>query len=260
MTYKAQLGDPETSLHVNTNRAQGPNMLGLSCLAVLSAALAGATAASVSPTANKPAVPCLRVPSCPKTASVTYNKSVPDKTDFPTTQVDLCYTNSAIKITFTAKEETNFYFNASQGTNDAIWQYEVMEAFIYQGTNDPQTYLEFEVSPNNVTFQAFIYNPTKVRAAGAPFDTFFITQPLVDGLTANTTLDRPGKTWVSAASIPLGLFNVDEGKAKGTKWRMNFFRTVVSPTTFPNQTLGAWSPPDQASFHMTPFFGHVQFV
>jgi hypothetical protein len=191
---------------------------------------------------------------------VTYNKSVPDKTAFPTTQVDLCYTDLAIKITFTAREETNFYFNASQGTNDAIWEYEVMEAFIYQGTEDPQTYLEFEVSPNNVTFQAFIYNPSKVRAAGAPFDTFFITQPLIDGLTASTTLDKPGKTWVSAATIPLGLFNVDPGKAKGTRWRMNFFRTVVSPSTYPNQTLGAWSPPDQASFHMTPFFGHVQFV
>lgn len=25
----------------------------------------------------------------------------------------------------------------------------------YRGTNDPQTYLEFEVAPNNVTFQAF---------------------------------------------------------------------------------------------------------
>ncbi len=52
-------------------------------------------------------------------------------------------------------------------------QYEVMEAFIYHGTNDPQTYLEFEINPNNVTFQAFIHNPSKVRAAGAAFDTAF---------------------------------------------------------------------------------------
>lgn len=227
-------------------------------LVLIGTALSAAAATSV-PSHGSP-VPSLLVPSCPRTGTVTYNKSVPDKTDFPTTKVDLCYTDHSIEITFTAEQETNFYFNASQGTNDAIWQYEVMEAFIYHGTNDPQTYLEFEVNPSNVTFQAFIYNPSKVRAAGAPFDTFFITEPLVDGLTARTTIDKPAETWVSAASIPLGLFNIDKGKAKGTDWRMNFFRTVVAPSSFPDQLLGAWSPPDQASFHMTPFFGNVHFV
>jgi hypothetical protein len=200
------------------------------------------------------------VPSCPKTGSITYSKSVPDKQDFPPTKVDLCYTDTSIEITFTAEHETNFYFNASQGTNGDIWQYEVMEAFIYHGTNDPQTYLEFEVNPNNVTYQAFVYNPTKVRAAGAPFDHFFITQPLVDGLTAKTTVDKAAEKWVSSASIPLALFNVDAGKAKGTDWRMNFFRTVVSPDTFPTQFLGAWSVPDKASFHITPLFGNVHFA
>ncbi len=205
-------------------------------------------------------LPSVKVPACPKTATVTYDKSVPDLTPFPLTQVDLCYDDTSIAITFTAHSETNFFFNASQGTNDAIWEYEVMEAFIYHGTNDPQTYLEFEVNPNNVTFQAFIHNPSKVRAAGAPFDTAFLQTPLVDGLTAETTLDKAAQTWVSATHIPLGLFNVDKGTACGTSWRMNFFRTIVSPSTYPDQGLGAWSPPDQASFHMTPFFGNVLFV
>jgi hypothetical protein len=226
---------------------------------ISSVLLISAALSAVSAYPNGAAVPSLSVPSCPRRGTVTYNKSVPDKTSFPTTKVDLCYTDHSIEITFTAKEEINLYFNASQGTNDPIWQYEVMEAFIARGTNDPQTYLEFEVNPNNVTFQAFIYNPSKVRTAEAPFDTFFITQPLVDGLTARTTIDKRAQTWVSSASIPLGLFNIDKGRARGTDWRMNFFRTVVSPDSFPNQTLGAWSPPDQASFHMTPFFGHVHF-
>jgi hypothetical protein len=200
------------------------------------------------------ALPSLKVPACPRTGTVTYNKSVPDKQEFPLTQVDLCYTDTSIQITFIAYNETNFYFNASQGTNDAIWQYEVMEAFIAPVTDDPQTYLEFEVNPNNVTFQAFIYNPSKVRAT--PLGTYFIPEPLP--LTADTVLDKPGQKWTSSASIPLGLFNVE--KPKGTDWRMNFFRTVVSPDMFPDQLLGAWSPPDQASFHMTPFFGKVRFV
>ncbi|KAK3319619.1 hypothetical protein B0T19DRAFT_467234 [Cercophora scortea] len=207
-----------------------------------------------------PPVPSLAIPACPNQGTVTYTKSLPSLTPFPPTTVDACYSPTALHLTLTAHNETAFFFNASQTTNDPIWQYEVMEAFISRGTDDPQTYLEFEVSPGNTTYQAFVYNPSKVRAAGAPFDHFFTTQPGVDGFSAATQLDRERKTWISKVQIPLGLFNVDEGEGRGTRWRMNFFRTVVSNETFPNQGLGAWSPTNQSSFHMTPFFGRVVFV
>jgi hypothetical protein len=126
-----------------------------------------------------------------------------------------------------------------------------------------------------VTYQAFVYNPSKVRtcarlkrsdidwpqvrSVGAPFDHGFLDGP-GDGIAATTALDKAKKTWVSTMSVPLALFNVDAGQAKGTQWRMNFFRTITSPSTYPNQTLGGWSPPNQASFHMTPYFGYVTFV
>jgi hypothetical protein len=205
-------------------------------------------------------VPHLEVPACPNKGTIQYDQSVPNKTAFPLTQVDLCYDTQAIRINFTAYNETNYFYNSSYTTNDPIYNYEVMESFIYRGTNDPQTYLEFEVAPNNVTFNAFIYNPSKVRATGAPFDTFFIQTPVIDGLTANTTLNKRAHTWVSDVRVPLGLFNVDDGKAKGTQWRMNFFRTVVAPSTFPDQLLGSWNPPPAPNFHETPYFGKITFV
>ncbi|CAM1505961.1 Fc.00g115980.m01.CDS01 [Cosmosporella sp. VM-42] len=205
-------------------------------------------------------VPSLNVPACPAVGTVRYSRSVPDRTDFPLTQVDLCYTKSSIAITFTAHNETNFYFDPKQGTNDDIWEYEVMEAFIYKGTDDPQTYLEFEVNPNNATYQAFVYNPSKDRAEGAPFDHFFVSDPATDGFSSKTSLDKAGERWTSSVKIPLALFNVNDGQAKGTKWRMNFFRTITSPETYPNQDLGAWSIPDKASFHITKYFGCVKFV
>ncbi|GJN82869.1 carbohydrate-binding domain, family 9-like, subgroup [Purpureocillium lilacinum] len=205
-------------------------------------------------------VPSVDVPACPRVGSITYSKTVPDQKPFPRTQVDLCYSAEHLQIGFTAYDEVNFYFNASQGTNGDIWQYEVMEAFVYKGTDDPQTYLEFEVNPNNVTYQAFVYNPSKVRAEGAPFDHLFVSDPAADGFSATTKLDKPRKYWRSDVKIPLGLFNVDKGKARGTRWRMNFFRTVTSPQTYPDQELGAWSSPNKASFHITPYFGNVRFV
>lgn len=116
------------------------------------------------------------------------------------------------------------------------------------------------MAPNNVTFSAFIYNPSKVRAAGAAFDTFFITDLAADELVASTTLREAEGAWASRAQIPLGLFSVDAGGARGTRWRMNFFRTTTSAAALPAQGYGAWSPPDEINFHMTPYFGHVRFV
>jgi hypothetical protein len=205
-------------------------------------------------------VPSLEAPACPRVGTITYSKSVPNLTDFPLTEVNLCYTDTTIDITFTAHDEINFYFDPSQGTNGDLYEYEVMEAFIQKGTQDPQTYVEFEINPNNVTYQAFVYNPSKSRSTGAAFDHFFINDPVGDGFEWNTELDKPSKTWTSQVMIPLGLFNVDNGMARGTNWRMNFFRTIVSPSTFPNQSLGAWSPPDAANFHITKFLGHIKFV
>ncbi|QKX64700.1 uncharacterized protein TRUGW13939_11876 [Talaromyces rugulosus] len=216
-----------------------------------------ATAAAASAATNA-SLPSLEVPECPDYAVAVVNQSVPDLTPFPMTTVSVCYDDTSIQLGFKALNETNWYFNASQSTNDDIWEYEVMEAFLYHGENDPTTYIEYEISPANVTYQAVVFNPTKVRADGAPFDHFFVTDPYTDGFTASTTTNKNTSTWESNVKIPLALFDVDE--VKGSKWRMNFFRTITSPSIYPNQTLGAWSPPDQASFHMSPFFGHVVFV
>jgi len=68
------------------------------------------------------AVPTLRVPACPAKGTVTYSHSVPDKTAFPKTQVDVCYSATEIQYTFTAYEEKYFYYNASQTTNGNIWE------------------------------------------------------------------------------------------------------------------------------------------
>jgi hypothetical protein len=155
-------------------------------------------------------VPSVKVPSCPAKGTIKYDKTVPDKAPFPLTEVALCYTATDISLTFTAHNETNFYFNPNYTTNDNIYEYEVMEAFIYHGTNDPSTYLELEVAPNNVTYQAFIYNPSKVRAPGAPFDHGFLDGP-TDGILAKTTTDKDKKLWTSTVQVPLALFNVDNG-------------------------------------------------
>lgn len=101
-------------------------------------------------------VPSLSVPACPSRGTIHYNNLVPNRThDFPPTQVDLCYTDTDIHLRFTAYNETNFYYNSSYTTNDPIFEYEVMEAFVARTESDPRTYLEVEVAPNNVVRLGF---------------------------------------------------------------------------------------------------------
>ncbi|KAJ3006488.1 UNVERIFIED_CONTAM: hypothetical protein HDU68_004036 [Siphonaria sp. JEL0065] len=205
-------------------------------------------------------------------ASLQIAQTLGDRSPFvaPST-VSLCYTNDAIKLKFANTKEPYYSVNPAYGHNDNIWEQTVAEAFIVNVPNfdvDPQTYLEFEVSPTNQTYSAFIYNPSKVRAAGTPFDHFFVgSQPIdssnsckdgrcarFDGITASTVADHDQKTWTSEVSIPLALFNVI--RPAGTIWRANFFRTTYDGT---NQQYGAWNAPNVISFHQTPCFGTLQF-
>ncbi|EGE04758.1 hypothetical protein TEQG_03931 [Trichophyton equinum CBS 127.97] len=202
--------------------------------------------------------PIVEVPACPWNVAINFDKTVPDQKPFPRTTVRLCYSSKKLSLKFEAKDEKYFYFDPSQKINDDIWKYEVMEAFISTGHADPSTYLEFEVSPNNVTYQAFVYNPSKNRTDGVPFDHAFISNPIGDGITSKTSLAQSQGKWTSHVYIPLALFNVDT--PYGSKWRMNFFRTVTSKETYPDQILGAWNSPDKASFHITSFFRKIVFV
>ncbi|KAJ1718997.1 hypothetical protein LPJ53_006156 [Coemansia erecta] len=201
----------------------------------------------------------LKIPACPSTTSFTYNTGIPAKDPTcPLTKVTICYTPTQLHLDFEAYNETNFYFDSKQKTNDGIWAYEVVEAFISKGSDDPQTYFEYEVNPNNVTYNAIVYNPSRVRATGTPFEHAYITDPFGDGFAVNTVLDKKKSVWKSTNVIPLGLFNGEN--PKGSTWRMNFFRTVTSPKKYPDQQLCGWKNTHEANFHITSAFGKVKFV
>ncbi|KAJ2591934.1 hypothetical protein IWW49_001292 [Coemansia sp. RSA 1797] len=180
----------------------------------------------------------VKVPACPSTTSFTFNTGIP--------AVD------------PSCPLTEFYYDASQTTNGDIWEYEVVEAFIYKGADDPQTYFEYEVNANNVTYNAFVYNPSRVRKEGAPFDHAFVMDPFGDGFEVDTRVNKKAQLWHTSSVIPLALFNGEN--PRGSTWRMNFFRTVTGPSTFPNQQLCGWKNTNAANFHITSAFGRVKFV
>lgn len=137
-------------------------MLAKSALASSLVAAACCSAAPATTTTNT-TLPSLDVPACPSKGRISYNLTSPDRVAFPDTAVEICYDDSALRIDFLAYDETSFFYNSTYTTNGDIYNYEVMEVFIAEGTSDPQTYLEFEVAPNNVTFQVcnYLYLPTQ---------------------------------------------------------------------------------------------------
>ncbi|RHZ04839.1 hypothetical protein DYB37_005501 [Aphanomyces astaci] len=206
-------------------------------------------------------VPSIQVFECPVLTSIAIaqtlvNHSIP----FPGTQVDLCYTNTSFHVVFFTHDETSFFTNPSYGHNDNIWEYNVYEAFIALGTDDPVEYFEFEVSPTNQTYSAYILNPRKDFSP--PVGHFYVgdnaTEARALGIDVVTEIDRASNSWVSVAELPLALFDVTT--PQDTLWRMNFMRKVTNATTFPIQHCGAWNAPNKDNFHETPCFGRVHFV
>lgn len=114
--------------------------------------LAAVAFTALATAATNSSLPSLNVPRCPDKGYLSYNLSSPDLAAFPETAVEICYDDSTLYVDLWAYDETDWYYDSNLTTNEGIWAYEVMEVFIALGTSDPKTYLEFEVAPDNVTF------------------------------------------------------------------------------------------------------------
>ncbi|KAJ3002895.1 UNVERIFIED_CONTAM: hypothetical protein HDU68_005961 [Siphonaria sp. JEL0065] len=142
-------------------------MIASALLSLAAASVAMGQTLSCPQPALVPVFRCKDTTATAGSASLQIAQTLGDRSPFvaPST-VSICYTNDAIKLKFANTKEPYYSVNPDYGHNDNIWEQTVAEAFIVNVPNfdvDPQTYLEFEVSPTNQTYSAFIYNPSKVR-------------------------------------------------------------------------------------------------
>lgn len=144
--------------------------------------------------------------------------------------------------------------------DDPIWEEEVVEVFLCPSL-DLTTYLEFELSPRNVQFDALVHNPTEERSS-LRIDTSWDCADWESGVVVDGTLDDRSDTdrlWIAEmsfafASLP-GLPHCPP--RPGDEWRVNFYRIDRTPTP----EFSAWSPtlrhpPD---FHVPSRFGRLVF-
>jgi hypothetical protein len=143
--------------------------------------------------------------------------------------------------------------------NDPIYREEVVEIFL-----DParrrRCYVEIEVSPLNVTFEAYVLNDPRCPALQA------LTQWTCRGLRTAVHVEREmtprgrlGKFWNCEMAIPFNQIpDAPHVPPKpGDRWRANLYRIDRAPRRV---ELSAWSPTGAPNYHRPEKFGELLFL
>lgn len=144
-----------------------------------------------------------------------------------------------------------------------IYNEEVVEIFL-DTDSDGKTYLEFELSPINIFFDAFVINPGDRRKGGfrvlRDWNSDQIKHAVhIEGkVKVAPTGTGTDKLWTCEIAIPF----VDMVPAPnlppkdGDVWRMNLYR-IERPKG--KAEFSAWSPTGKIDYHMPEKFGYLKF-
>ncbi|KYR02957.1 hypothetical protein DLAC_00440 [Tieghemostelium lacteum] len=178
------------------------------------------------------------------------------------TFASVCYDEEYLNI-----QTTNFddnIYSPFTDCNDDLYKADAFEVFLAYGSNQPEFYLEIELSPMGVLFVSKIYNPGDACST--------ISGTLIDcgqsGIIYNATVYDQFNTWVGTLRIPLELIyqtsssSSSEGSSQPltpSTLRFNMFRIDV-PLNSPMQ-FACWNPTDAnpPCFHIPSAFGYMNF-
>jgi hypothetical protein len=143
--------------------------------------------------------------------------------------------------------------------DDPIYREEVVEVFL-----DPagrrRTYIELEVSPLNVVFDAYILNdPRCPPVQGLREWRCRGLRTAVHVERETTPKARVCKFWNCEMAIPFRQMHDAPNlpPQPGDRWRMNLYRVDRAPRV---DEFSAWSPTEDVSFHRPDKFGELLFL
>jgi hypothetical protein len=172
------------------------------------------------------------------------------------TIVRIVYDETNLYIAFECKDTD--IWGHYRNRDEHLWKEEAVEVFL-DVDDTAETYIEIEVSPNNVLFDSFIVDTLDIDvAATAEYDLSGIrTAVRVDG-TVNEHRDVD-RRWLVEIAMPLAEMVTDFDAAMLTRfrWRINFYRIDRSPAG--ESSFYAWSPTG-GRFHRPSLFGTLQFA
>ena len=130
------------------------------------------------------------------------------------TVVKLKADDEYLQVEFECHQNPYWKQNTYQQHNTEMWNQEVFEVFIAEGSETPVRYLELEINPNNALFVGWIDNPTKE----APQNLTFVPY---EKAGIKHEVKASGETWTGKMLIPWALIG-----GKKEVYRLNFFRIV----------------------------------
>lgn len=180
------------------------------------------------------------------------------------TWAKIAYTDDALYIA--AHLEDGHIWGNLKDRDSSTWKEEVFELFL-DTNRDGKDYLELQVTPNNVVFDANFKTrlgtgegstEEQIKAASAWNYEGLVSAVHVDG-TLND-VEKEDKFWSVELKLPFAaLPGADGGKApaNGTSWALNMYR--FDRPTKEQSFAYAWSRLTRGTFHDVPKFGVLRF-
>ena len=162
------------------------------------------------------------------------------------TEVRIAHDDQALLLRFDCSDRDIW---ATHARRDApLWEEEVVELFIAPGEDDPSDYVEIEVNPLGVIFDARVNNP-EGRRDSMRVDSAWNAA----GLVAEVSRPSP-RSWRAELAVPWS--DLCEGTPPRI-WRANFFRIERPRDGDPE--FSCWSPTfvDPPDFHKPASFGRL---
>jgi hypothetical protein len=180
-------------------------------------------------------------------------KSVTDTSYLTVAQI--AYNQYNLYIAFTCNDP-DIWGNFTE-RDQYLWTEENVEVFVDTDTIS-NTYVEIEVSPNNIIFDSYIVDPVDIDIEETKkFDLPGIKTAIMVYGSVNVENDQD-KRWTVEILVPFKDL-VDKDYMiipEETEWRINFYRIDRRRTG--ESTGYAWSPTG-ARFHKPPAFGVLNF-
>lgn len=170
------------------------------------------------------------------------------------TSVRVAYDDTNLYVAFHCRDQD--IHSSFSKRDEYLWKEEAVEVFI--DTDDqPNNYVELEVSPNNVLFDSYIVDPKNIDVEETlKFNLKGIkTAVALSGTTDNR--QDSDRYWTVEMAIPFTEIAKDfhPSQLSEANWKINFYR--INHDASPLEYM-AWSP-TQGSFHQPMRFGRIIF-
>jgi len=178
------------------------------------------------------------------------------------TAVQIKYDSSYLDMKFDCKNNPRMDQNFYTKDNSALYNQEVFEIFLSQGSENPEAYIEIQLNPNDALYVSKI----TYHGQSDKLIEIELLDTLASGILHSVSKNNAQKSWSGRLRIPLSLLT-DEKKGSKEVFRFNLFRVIskkdhLDPNwaaTAENAIFSCWSSTykKEPQFHVPDRFGFL---